>query len=641
MIEDYFDNQERKKKLVKSITIGSIAALITAIFLVLFLNRIIPLKQIIVGEETIRLDIGQTYTINYTLNPKNADNPNITFESSHPEIVKVDLQGNLKVNAYSEEDVIVTIKSNKWNISKELLVDINRPNFIRDIKFEQEEISINYGERITLKPMVTPTDGYTDGLTWSSSNSNLVSVTNNGELNVLLNQEGESVITISTKEGVTAGINVKVIPYKQQIKVNSIKFDTSEISLNYNTTKTLKPIISPENATNKKVMYTTSDKNLVTVDNNGVIKAVSNRDGQAIITVTTEDGNKTAQIKVKTIQKVVKPVEKPVEKPIDTTVKVSAVKINETNNTLYLNKQRNNTISLTATITPENATNKNITWSSSDQKVATIDSSGKVTPKALGKTTITVKTADGGKTATHTIYVKEKVIIVLSSTQGYNMMEYMKEYNASDSSYYSQTSGTLRFVFYSNTGFEYQYKDGFEIATNYLENGFKNQREYTDVSLFYTLTDPMVKSLKCDAISSGSKHKNAIYQFNEGIKKLKNLGYGAKGYVISHSPLNDKHSLASQNKIVKSDDKNVCNSGYSSNWKYYLSNNITKNTISSNNYTNLTYIDNWDKYLKLRSEETKTFNSIRTFLTSSSNPLEWDRSGTIDFMDLAFKAAGI
>ena len=221
------------------------------------------------------------------------------------------------------------------------------------------------------------------------------------------------------------------------------------------------------------------------------------------------------------------------------------------------------------------------------------------------------------------------------------MMEYMKEYNAADSSYFSQAAGTLRFVFYSNTGFEYQYKDGFEIATNYLENGFKNQREYTDVSLFYTLTDPMVKTLKCSDISSGSKHKNAIYQFNEGIKKIKNLGYGAKGYVISHSPLNDKHSLASQNKIVKSDDKNVCSSGYSSNWKYYLSNNITKTTITSNNYTNLTYIDNWDKYLKLRSEENKTFNSIRTFLTSSTNPLEWDRSGTIDFMDLAFKAAGI
>ena len=57
-----------------------------------------------------------------------------------------------------------------------------------------------------------------------------------------------------------------------------------------------------------------------------------------------------------------------------------------------------------ATISPSNAANKNVTWSSSDQSVATIDSTGMVTPKGLGKTTITVKTSDGGKTAKYTVY---------------------------------------------------------------------------------------------------------------------------------------------------------------------------------------------------------------------------------------------
>ena len=63
MIEDYFDNQERKKKIIKSIIIGFAAALILAIFLVLFLNRIVPLKQINVTEDRIQLSIGDSHNL--------------------------------------------------------------------------------------------------------------------------------------------------------------------------------------------------------------------------------------------------------------------------------------------------------------------------------------------------------------------------------------------------------------------------------------------------------------------------------------------------------------------------------------------------------------------------------------------------
>ena len=628
MIEGYFDDQERKSKTIKSITIGCIVAFIVVIILVLFLNRIVPLKKIIVSEENIKLNIGDTYEIKYTLDPAKADNPNITFVSSHPEIVYVDSTGIATVKSYSEEDITLTIKSLKYDVKKDITVDINRPNFIRDIKFEQNKISLNYGETLKLNPIFSPEDAYIGKLTWESSNSNVVSVSENGEIKAQVNTQASATITIKTQDGVSASVEVTIVPKQEVVKVSGIKFGKSEMTLKYGSSITLKPIFTPSNATNKKVKYTSSDTSVLKVDANGKVTASANKDATATITATTEDGAKTAQVRITV-------------KQVETKIKVSGVKITSSNNTLFLNKKSNNTLTLTAEVSPSNAANKNVTWSSSNQAVATVDSRGIVTPKSLGETKITVKTNDGGKTATYMVYVKQKVVMVLSSTQGVNMLEYMKEYTSSNSNYYSQSSNTLRFVFYSNTGFDYQYDKGFTTAKNFLNNGFGENKKYTDVSIFFTLTDPMVKSLTCDSIKAGSTHKTALNKFNSKIDEIKNLGYTVKGYVISHSPLNEKHSLASKNKIVTSDSTNACTSGYSSNWKSYLSNNVTSSAISTNNYPNLKYIDNWSNYLKLRSESGKTFNSVRTFNSPTSNPFEWDKSSTIDFMNLAFKQAGI
>lgn len=628
MIEDYFDNQERKKKTIRSITIGFALALIVAIFLVLFLNRIIPLKQINVTDERIKLNIGDTYNLKYTLFPSNADNPTITFESSNEDIVDVNTEGIIKVKEYTEEEIIITIKSLKYEVSKEVIIDVNRPEYIKNIKFEEKDINIKYGESITLKPAITPQDGYTEGLTWTSSKPDLISVTTDGKITALVNKQDKSVITLTTKEGVSANINVTIVPQKVVIPVNGIKFDKSEISLNYGSTLTLKPIISPNNASNKKINYASSDTNILTIDANGTIKAKTNNNTSATVTATTEDGSYSSKIKVNI-------------KQVDTTIRVNGVSIASPSSILYVNKLRNNTLTLTATVSPPNAKNKDVTWSSSNENVATIDSSGKVTPKGVGETTIKVKTNDGGKTAEYKITVKQKVAMVITSNQGINMTEYINDYTTSDSVYYGQSTKTLRFIYFTNSGFEYHYDKGFSTAKNFLNQDFGSQKKYTDVAIFHTLTDQMIKSLTCDEIKNGTSHKTALSKINANIKTIQELGYNVKGFVISHSPLDDKVATAKNYKIVVGTDKNVCTSGYSSNWKSHLSNSSTKNIISTNKYTYLTYLDVWDNYLKLKSQSDKTFNSVRTFTTPSSKPYEWDKNSTIDFMGFAFKQAGI
>ena len=141
--------------------------------------------------------------------------------------------------------------------------------------------------------------------------------------------------------------------------------------------------VAPANATNKNVTYATSNAAVATVSESGLVTAVAK--GTADITVTTADGNKTAVCKV-TVDIADQP----------TTVAVTGVTLNKTEAILTAKDQ---TVQLTATVAPANATNKNVTYATSDEKVATVTPEGLVTAVAKGTADITVTTADGNKTA--------------------------------------------------------------------------------------------------------------------------------------------------------------------------------------------------------------------------------------------------
>ena len=96
-----------------------------------------------------------------------------------------------------------------------------------------------------------------------------------------------------------------------------------------------------------------------------------------------------------------------------TTIPVTSVKLNKTSQTI----EKGATVSLTATVNPSNATNKNVTWKSSNTKVATVDQNGKVKGTAKGTATITVTTKDGAKTATCKVTVKDPANIKVTSVK--------------------------------------------------------------------------------------------------------------------------------------------------------------------------------------------------------------------------------
>lgn len=631
-VEDYFENQEKKSKIIKIIVIGSVLGFLFFALLLIFLNRIVPIKDITVSQDNVKLSPGESFSIVATVLPSNATSKDVIWKSSNPKVVDVSNDGSINVISYSEEDVVITVSSRDGKVYKEILVDVLEPKYVNisSIKFDAESVSLNYGQVYTLSPIIYPDNASDKNLIWSSSDPELVSVSDSGVVSVIANKDGEAIISASSKDNsVKSSIKIQTVHTDIKVSVSDIKFDKTEVVLKYGSSLTLKPIISPSNATNKSVKWTSSDTNLVVVDSSGKIKAKSNKNGEAIITAVSVDGSKTAQVKVNV-------------KYVDQVVKVKSVKINNpSQNILYLNKKGNNTITMTATVSPSDADNKSVSWSSSNTSVASIDSNGKVTPKSLGSTKITVKTKDGGYTASYTIKVMQKNVIVISASSGLRMYDYFKEYTSNKSNYYSYDNNTLRYVFKSGSGFDYQYGDGFDIARKFLEQSFSNKREFIEVHLFFTMTGNSVKTYTCDKIKTTSDYTTIASKYNSAVSELKKLGYSVKGYVISHSPLNTKHSLAKENKIVYSNDENACSSGYRSAWKYYLSNNRMKSIIATGNYNNIKFVDNWSNFLKIVSEEERTFKWLRDFTTPSDDPLHWDKDTTIRYMQLAFDTAGL
>ena len=163
------------------------------------------------------------------------------------------------------------------------------------------------------------------------------------------------------------------------ISVTGVTVSPTSGSIAVSETLTLTATVAPEDATNKAVTWSSSDDTIATVEN-GVVTGVAA--GNATITVTTVDGGFTATCE------------------ITVTTPVTGVTVSPTTDSIAVNE----TLTLTATVAPEDATNKAVTWSSSDDSIATVVD-GVVTGVAAGDATITVTTVDGGFTATCEITV--------------------------------------------------------------------------------------------------------------------------------------------------------------------------------------------------------------------------------------------
>ncbi|WP_311443512.1 Ig-like domain-containing protein [Ezakiella coagulans] len=252
---------------------------------------------------------------------------------------------------------------------------------VTGIKLSQNKAQLNKWNRLNLKYTITPEDADNKEVVWTSSDPKVARVDNYGS--VLALKDGVATITVTTKDGdFTDSCEVTVgnggVP--QTVKVTYVDITNNSLFLNAGETTQLNVVVKPENATNKKVEYSTTNANVATVDANGLVKAVG--EGRAYIYAKSADGPSDSVYVY--VRKSVTP-QPPKE------VKVTNVSVDRR----YLTLEEGENYTLTATVSPADATNKTVKYSSSDSRVATVDANGNIKAVKAGYAYIYAKSVDG------------------------------------------------------------------------------------------------------------------------------------------------------------------------------------------------------------------------------------------------------
>ena len=308
-----------------------------------------------------------------TVLPNNAYNKSVTWKSSNSKIATVDKNG--KVKALKVGNAIITATSTDGsNVSAECKIKVAQR--VTKIKLNKSIINLSKkGKTAKLKATVYPSNAYNKSVTWKSNNTKVVTVDKNGKIKAKTNK-GTTYVNAIAKDGSNKRVRVLVIVGP---KVQKITLNKSSVTLNRSTkniTYQLKKSIKNKNATYKAVNWYTSNKNIATVNSNG--KVTIKHRGTVTITAKAKDGSKkSAKCKI--------------------TVKQLVTKLSYNGKKQAKEVYKNKTIKFAVTVAPSNANNKGLTYSSSNKKVATVNSKGVIKGIKAGTVIITAKAKDSSK----------------------------------------------------------------------------------------------------------------------------------------------------------------------------------------------------------------------------------------------------
>ena len=252
---------------------------------------------------------------------------------------------------------------------------------VTGITLSQTSISLEVGGKVSLTATVSPSDATDKTVTWTSSNSGVASVSGGV---VTAAAEGTTTITASAG-GKSAKCEVSV--KRKVVDVTGVSLNKTDLTLNPGETFLLEATVSPSDATDKTVTWTSSNSGVASVSG-GVVTATA--EGTATVTATA--GGKSAKCEVN-VQHMV--------------VDVTGISLNKTDLTL----NPGGTFQLEATVSPSDATDKTVTWTSSDPSVVSVEN-GLV--KAVSPGYATVTATAGGKSARCEVTVQ-----IPSSNEGY------------------------------------------------------------------------------------------------------------------------------------------------------------------------------------------------------------------------------
>lgn len=367
-------------------TEGSVTA--SATVNVVIEEAIVSVTSVTLDNNNITLVEGGTQQLTATVNPTNASNQNVSWSSSATEIATVE---NGLVTAVAEGTAVITVTTEDGSYTDTCNVTVTAVSIsVTGVSLNKNSLELEEEDTETLVATIIPDNATNTNIVWSTENSAIATV-ENGLVTAIA--EGSTIITVTTEDGSFTD-SCTVIVSAKVISVTDVTLDQTSIEITEEDTQQLTATVFPENATDTSVVWSSENSSVATVSQEGLVTAVS--EGTTTITVTTNDGGKTAICNVVVNAKV---------------INVTGVSLDK--NSLELVEE--DTETLIATVAPDDATNKNVIWSTENSGIATVND-GVVTAVSVGNTTITVTTEDGSYTDTCSVVVTAKIINVDSVT---------------------------------------------------------------------------------------------------------------------------------------------------------------------------------------------------------------------------------
>ena len=331
--------------------------------------RNVDMETLVMNDTLREIKYGNTVRLVVSHEPMNTTFADIVWSSSDESVAVVDKNGNVTAVGIGSCVISATNEASGLIVKCNVVVPLHR---MESLQLNEERLKLEYGQKFVLVPSYTPLDATFTDLQWSSSDESIAKVVD-GEIEAV--GVGDCVISVVSKEN---GMSAKCAVSVYIVEMSSLKLSETKCEIALGRNETLRAVFEPNNATFTDLYWSSSDKKVATVDNNGNVSSVG--EGTCMISVTNKDNSLTAQCEVTVY-----------------VAKISSISCLP-QNTLEQGKS----FVLSATCLPLYITPgfEHLHWSTSDKSIATVDvNTGKVNCVGVGECTITVANSDNSVSA--------------------------------------------------------------------------------------------------------------------------------------------------------------------------------------------------------------------------------------------------
>ena len=329
-------------------------------------NHIILLDKIKLNTTNAILTAGRTKVLKATITPTGNSLLSGKWSSSNSRVATVNSKG--VVTAKSRGTATISAKSTDGSIKEaKCRIVVKQP--VTKIKISKSNAILNVGAKKTLKASVSPNNANNKKIKWTLSNKKVLNVNQKGKITA--KHRGKAVVYARATDG-SKRYGKCIVTVKQPVK--KITISKSNLTLKVGASKTLSANAYPKNANNKKIKWTSSNKKVLIVNQNGKITAKHR--GKAVVYARATDGSNKYKRCIITVKQ-------PVKK----------ISLSKSSLSLKVGEKKK----IKATVSPNNAENKKVKWTSSNKKVATVDSQGNITALKKGTAEITAISKDTSK----------------------------------------------------------------------------------------------------------------------------------------------------------------------------------------------------------------------------------------------------